>query len=213
MKTNVLTEEAIRTLVQRELDPTVPGPPVSLGGGLSEGLQYHVEMSLPLRETIFRFGSDAHLEMIREARSLWRRGHLSVDSDDRFILETSLGEWGEYQGRMVPLDLPFEHWEDPVPGPVTEAEYKGRKVELNKPMRGGGKAKFSVYVKNDKGNVVKVGFGQPGVKIKTHSPARVKSFLARHNCDTPGPRWKARWWACNIHRYKKQLGLKFKGRW
>jgi hypothetical protein len=207
MTSKILTEEAVRILVQREISNDRPGPPVALTESLSEGLHYHVEMGIPLRETVFRFGSDAHLGMIREARSLFRRGLISVDPSDQFILETDLGEYGFYQGRRVPLDLPMEDYE------LNEAEYKGRKVQLNKPMRGGGKAKFSVYVKNEKGNVVKVGFGQPGVSIKTHSPARVKSFLARHNCDTPGPRWKARWWACNIHRYKKQLGLKFKGRW
>jgi hypothetical protein len=207
MSTKILTEEAVRVLVQREIDPRKPGPPVSLTGVMSEGLQYHVEMGIPLRETVFRFGSEAHLSMIREARSLHRRGLVSVDEGDRFILETDLGEYGFYEGRRVPLDLPMESWE------LNEAEYQGRKVDLNNPRRGGSKSKFSVYTKNEKGNVIKIGFGQPGVAVKTQSPARRKSFLARHNCDTPGPRWKARWWSCNLHRYKKQLGLKFKGRW
>lgn len=77
-----------------------------------------------------------------------------------------------------------------------EAEYKGRKVQLGKPMAGDIK-KFKVYVKNDKGNVVKVNFGQKGVKIKKNNPERRKSFRARHHCDTnPGPRWKARYWSC-----------------
>lgn len=80
--------------------------------------------------------------------------------------------------------------------PIEEAEYKGRKVPLGKPMKGDRK-KFKVYVKNQKGNVVKVEFGQPGVKIKKNNPARRKSFRARHHCDTnPGPRWKARYWSC-----------------
>lgn len=77
-----------------------------------------------------------------------------------------------------------------------EAEYKGRKVQLGKPMAGDIK-KFKVYVKNAKGNVVKVNFGQKGVKIKKGNPKRRKSFRARHHCDTnPGPRWKARYWSC-----------------
>lgn len=77
-----------------------------------------------------------------------------------------------------------------------EAEYKGRKVQLGKPMAGDVK-KFKVYVKNAKGNVVKVNFGQKGVKIKKNNPERRKSFRARHHCDTnPGPRWKARYWSC-----------------
>ncbi len=78
---------------------------------------------------------------------------------------------------------------------VYEAEYQGRKVTLGKPMAGDVK-KFKVYVKNDSGNVVKVNFGQKGVKIKKNNPDRRKSFRARHNCDTPGPRWKARYWSC-----------------
>jgi len=77
------------------------------------------------------------------------------------------------------------------------SEYQGRKVKLNKPFRTpGGPKKFSVYVKNDKGNVVKVNFGDPNMKIKKNIPARRKSFRARHNCDNPGPKWKARYWAC-----------------
>jgi len=76
-----------------------------------------------------------------------------------------------------------------------EAEYQGRKVKLNKPMRGDVK-KFKVYVKNDKGNVIKVSFGDPNMKIKKSNPARRKSFRARHNCDNPGPKTKARYWSC-----------------
>ena len=81
---------------------------------------------------------------------------------------------------------------------VSEAsEYQGRKVTLNKPFRTpGGPKKFSVYVKNDKGNVVKVNFGDPNMKIKKNIPERRKSFRARHNCDNPGPKWKARYWSC-----------------
>ena len=78
---------------------------------------------------------------------------------------------------------------------IEEAEYQGRTVKLNKPMRGDVK-KFKVYVKNPKGNVVKVNFGDPDMKIKKSNPARRRSFRARHNCDTPGPKHKARYWSC-----------------
>ena len=78
---------------------------------------------------------------------------------------------------------------------LEEAEYQGRKVKLGKIMQGDVK-KFKVYVKNDKGNVVKVNFGQKGAKIKKNNPERRKSFRARHNCENPGPRWKARYWSC-----------------
>jgi len=78
---------------------------------------------------------------------------------------------------------------------LTEAEYQGRNVQLGKPMAGDVK-KFKVYVKNPAGNVVKVNFGQKGVKIKKNNPERRKSFRARHNCENPGPRHKARYWSC-----------------
>jgi len=78
---------------------------------------------------------------------------------------------------------------------LTEAEYRGRKVPLGKKMAGDVK-KSKVYVKGPKGNVVKVNFGDPNMKIKKSNPARRKSFRARHNCDNPGPRWKARYWSC-----------------
>lgn len=85
---------------------------------------------------------------------------------------------------------------------LNEAEYQGRKVQLGKIMQGDVK-KFKVYVKNDKGKVVKVNFGFGGksakgkvMKIKKNNPERRKSFRARMRCDNPGPRWKPRYWAC-----------------
>tara|TARA_B000000609_G_scaffold29921_1_gene20335 strand:+ start:1815 stop:2417 length:603 start_codon:yes stop_codon:yes gene_type:complete len=78
---------------------------------------------------------------------------------------------------------------------IDEAEYQGRKVSLGKPTRGDVK-KFKVYVKNPKGNVVKVNFGDPNMKIRKSNPKARKSFRARHNCDNPGPRHKARYWSC-----------------
>lgn len=77
------------------------------------------------------------------------------------------------------------------------AEYQGRKVTLNKPFRTpGGPKKFAVYTKNQSGNVVIVRFGDPNMKIKKNIPSRRKSFRARHNCSNPGPKYKARYWAC-----------------
>ena len=78
---------------------------------------------------------------------------------------------------------------------IEEAEYKGRKVKLGVPMQGDVK-KSKVYVKNPKGNVVKVNFGDKKMRIKKSNPKRRKSFRARHNCANPGPRHKARYWSC-----------------
>lgn len=79
---------------------------------------------------------------------------------------------------------------------LEEAKYQGRTVTLNKPTRGDVK-KFKVYVKDPStGNVKKVNFGDPDMKIKKSNPARRKSFRARHHCDNPGPKTKARYWSC-----------------
>lgn len=100
-------------------------------------------------------------------------------------------EWNEFTWEIETAEI-FD--ED---GKVIGAEKGGRKVTLNKPFRTpDGPKKFSVYVKNEKGNVVKVNFGDPNMKIKKNIPERRKSFRARHNCDNPGPKWKARYWAC-----------------
>ena len=86
----------------------------------------------------------------------------------------------------------IEFWDDVV----VEAEYRGRKVKLNKPTRGDVK-KFKVFVKDPKtGNVKKVNFGDKKMRIKKSNPKRRKSFRARHNCDNPGPKTKARYWSC-----------------
>ena len=95
----------------------------------------------------------------------------------------------------------FEHEQDGI----QEAEYQGRKVTLNNPMRTPkGPRKFAVYVKNEKGNVVKVTFGDPNMEIKRDDPGRRASFRARHNCDNPGPKTKARYWSC----YQWRAGAK-----
>jgi len=103
------------------------------------------------------------------------------------------------EGKEVPNCVPVEE------ELIEEAEYQGRKVKLNKPTRGDVK-KFKVYVNNDKGNVVKVNFGHGGtsakkkgektMRIRKSNPKARKSFRARHNCDNPGPKWKARYWSC-----------------
>ena len=95
-----------------------------------------------------------------------------------------------YDDGTIVEDLEF--WDDVL----EEAEYQGRKVTLNKPMKGDVK-KSKVYVKDPKtGNVKKVNFGDPNMKIKKSNPKRRKSFRARHNCDNPGPKTKARYWSC-----------------
>ena len=103
------------------------------------------------------------------------------------------GETVLYRNKRLGLEI----IESNSPFTLQEAEYQGRKVTLNKPFRTpDGPKKSSVYVKNAKGNVVKVNFGDPNMRIKKNIPGRRKNFRARHNCDNPGPKWKARYWSC-----------------
>ena len=123
---------------------------------------------------------------------------ISVDDNfdiefDNFVIESSVVGFTE-DGVVIEADSKALVLLG-VSGALLEAEYQGRKVPLGKPMRGDVK-KFKVYVKNPKGNVVKVNFGDPNMRIKKSNPARRKSFRARHNCANPGPRHKARYWSC-----------------
>lgn len=91
---------------------------------------------------------------------------------------------------------------------LEENEYQGRKVQLNKPFSGDSKHKRYVYVKNEKGNIIKLGFGDPNMEIKRDDPERRKNFRARHQCDTsPGPKWKARYWSCRYWSSKSTSDL------
>ena len=165
---------------------------------MTENMQYHIDSKKPLFETTLPYGSKEYLELWTEARHLYSRGILNVEGIDKEkITETNLGEYGIFEGQKVPLDLPT-----PDEDILTEAEYQGRKVQLGKPMQGDIK-KFKVYVKNDKGKVVKVNFGFGGksakgkrMVIKAKNPKARAAYRSRHHCDNPGPRWKANYWSC-----------------
>ena len=254
---------------------------------MTENMQYHIDNKKPLYETTLPYGSKEYLDLWVEARYLYSRGALNVEGIDKEkITETDLGEYGMFEGQLVPLDMPMLEevlltenniaeldkikkeiealmpslsWIDDVTvssysgdlyidldyeldpqetkqlsqlaskynmnlmrkssgknaslvkrrippknedEELNEAEYQGRKVQLGKPMQGDSK-KFKVYVKNEKGKVVKVNFGFGGtsakgkrMSIKVKNPKRRAAFRARHNCKNPGPRWKARYWSC-----------------
>ena len=134
-------------------------------------------------------------------------GKIVAETEDGYIYEFSsagLTALAEAHGNSKVYDKCWTGYKK-VPGKkrgesgscekVDEAEYQGREVPLGKPMSGDVK-KSKVYVRNEKGTVVKVNFGDPNMRIKKSNPARRKSFRARHNCDNPGPRWKARYWSC-----------------
>jgi len=144
----------------------------------------------------YRVGSEKYYEFFNEKRSLYERGELNPVGFDKELLEGDIGKYAVYEGENVPLDCP-----------MMESEYQGKDVELNKPKVGGSK-KYYVYVKNDKGNVIKVSWGDTsGLKIKLNDKEARKSFAARHDCANKKDKTKAGYWACNIPRYAKQLGL------
>lgn len=180
---------------------------------ISESLSYHLKHEIDLLDSVFRIGSDSWLNCVNEARSLWEEESIELGDDDLFLISTEAGSKGIFEGEEVQLDVPFEIYHDEDEEDLYEAEYQGKKVDLNKPRRMSGKHKFRVFTKNDKGRVVKVEWGQPGATIKNDNPEASRSFRARHKCKTPGPRWKARWWACNVGRYAKLLGLKSNKPW
>jgi hypothetical protein len=156
---------------------------------LSEGLRYHIDNKKPLINNIYKVGSPSYHNLVWESYELYLNGDIDLSNDDLVLFENL--EFGPTE------DTLFESDEL-----LNEAEYQGHKVQLGKIMQGDIK-KFKVYVKNDKGKVVKVNFGFGGksahgkrMVIKKNNPERRKSFRARMNCDNPGPRWKARYWAC-----------------
>ena len=247
-------------------------------------LQYHIDNGLSLHENVYRYSSDAFIQLFTEAREALRDGKIKLNEEDTYLLEnTDIGEYGEYNGMKVPLDLPmissgkdplFEigslidemlENEDLLDGAgldemidfdlvkelvesmgatinmetfrkavklnedldysgfdmlkasvdyISEAEYRGKKVALNKPKRGGSK-KFYVYVKSKKGNVKKVSFGDTGLSVKLKQRGARASFAARHKCATKKDKTKAGYWSCNIGRYWKSLGggSNFSGYW
>ena len=243
-------------------------------------LQYHIDKGLSLHENVYRYSSEAFIELFAEARQAWKDGNIQLNEQDEKLLETTdIGEYGDYNGMRVPLDLPmvspdnknalFEigcmidemiENEDTIDEAMSidemidyelikelvesiggninmdkfrkaveiqnetfdysgfdmlkasvdyipEAEYRGKKVQLNKPKRGGSK-KFYVYVKSKKGNVKKVSFGDTGLSVKLKQRGARASFAARHKCAQKKDKTKAGYWSCRLPQYAKELGLK-----
>ena len=207
-------------------------------------LQYHLDNGLTLSENVYRYSSERFIQLFAEARDAWRDGLIELNEEDAQLLEsTDIGEYGIFEGEKVPLDLPMvdeqmdiyddvaneefgmdfdqlgpneQEWVRNEIDNLSEAEYKGRNVPLNKPKRGGPK-KFFVYVKNPKtGKIKKVNFGDSGnLSVKIKEPGARASFAARHNCDQKKDKTKPGYWSCNIGRYWKSLGgsQNFSGYW
>jgi len=180
---------------------------------ISENLRYHVENNLPVLENVFRPGSNSFFELIREARELYDSNQVQLDGIDKLLFETTdIGKFEMFEGEIVPLDLPMEIIEE-----INEAEYKGKKVSIGKPMRSSGPKKYKVYVRNPKTGKVKVvnfGDAKGGLSAKVSDPKARKAFASRHQCHLKKDRTKPGYWACRANRYANLWGGKtYPGYW
>lgn len=177
---------------------------------VSDNLQYHLDHNLTLNENVFRIYSESFFDLVNEVRDLFHKGMIDLNEEDIWIVESDLGKSVILEnGKEVYLDAPFE-----IDEVITEAKHRGKNVKLNSPFRTpGGPKKFAVYVKSPGGNIKKVTFGDPNLRIKNANKGRAKSFRARHNCDQKKDRTTAGYWSCNVSRYRKKLGLKSSRSW
>ena len=193
----------------------VKNPPMKLTENvkISKELRYHLDNKISLTENIFRIYSSAFFKLINEVRDLYNENKIKLNEDDTWIVESDLGKMVTLSnGDTVYLDAPI--YEEEVFEILSEAKHRGKNVRLGSPFRTpGGPKKFAVYVKSPGGNIKKVTFGDPNLRIKNASKGRAKSFRARHKCDQKKDRTTAGYWSCNVSRYRKKLGLKSSRSW
>jgi len=166
-------------------------------------LQWHLDQNRLLSENVYRYSSQSFLDLFTEARKAYNQGLIQLQGLDKILIEeTQIGEYGRFDNKLVPLDLPM----------LNEAKYQGREVELNKPMRGGSKA-YYVYVNSGKktkdGEIKakKVSFGS-GMRAKLNDKEARDAYAKRHDCKNKKDRTKPGYWSCRLPRYAKQLGMK-----
>ena len=177
---------------------------------ISDRLKYHLDNKLTLEENIFRIYSEGYFKLVNEVRHLYSSDAIELNDDDLDIIESDLGFKVLYEGREIFLDAPIELEEDEY---LNEVKHRGRTVHLSRPFRTpGGPKKFAVYVRGKNGNIMKVTFGDPKMRIRASSKARRKSFRARHRCSQKKDRTTAGYWSCRSHRIKS-LGTKSKGKY
>lgn len=173
---------------------------------ISENIKYHLDNKLNFTKNVFRTGSESFYNLLEEVRTLHDNGQLLLEGLDKKLYEsTDIGRFGIYEEQKVPLDIPMEDIEY-----LYESEYKGKKVNLNKPTRSSGPKKYKVYVKNpENGKVMLVNFGdvKGGLTSKINDLEARKSFAARHDCKNKKDKTKPGYWSCRLPRYAKSLGL------
>ena len=201
-----ILKEIIKETLEEYKEPTLV---LKENVDISSELQYHIDNKMSLTNNIFRVYSKKYFDLINEVRTLYNEGMIDLNEEDTLMVESDTGVVVEIDGQEYYLDAPFEEEEF-----LTEAEHRGKKVNLGKPFRTpGGPKKFAVYVKKPGGGIKKVTFGDPGLKVKNANKKAAKSFRARHNCKNKKDRTTAGYWSCNVGRYSKQLGLSSKNAW
>ena len=202
-----MTENIIKKILKEELNF---GMRVLKPVKTTKSLQYHLDNSISLSENVYRIYSKEYFNLINEVRDLYKKNLINLNQNDIWLVESNLGEFGYLDnGNKVWLDVPFE-----LPENLTEAKHRGKNVKLNSPFRTpGGPKKFAVYVKTPSGGIKKVTFGDPNLRVRNANKKAAKSFRARHNCDKKKDRTTAGYWACNVSRYRKKLGLKSSRSW
>ena len=202
-------EHFIRVVMEKQHQTSILDESIFPGNEIFETEQDATVFQIPLERSLSEEEASEYAEHL--ANYMFEQGYddfdieISADTDldvsedeetyegDEFFEEYGVMWFNEDDNCGCGNDVCETYGEDNA---IDEAEYQGRKVKLGKPMRGDVK-KFKVYVKDPKTkNVKKVNFGDPNMKIKKSNPARRRSFRARHNCDNPGPRTKARYWSC-----------------
>ena len=181
---------------------------------ISENLKYHIDNNLSLTDNVFRVYSEKYFDLVNEVRQLWEKGLINLNEEDKMMVESDLGRKVKIGKEIVYLDAPFILEYETEEDILAEAKHRGKNVKLNKPFRTpGGPKKFAVYVKSKNGNVKKVTFGDPNLRVRNKNKGAAKSFRARHRCDQKKDRTTAGYWSCSVGRYAKQLGLSSSNSW
>ena len=186
---------------------------------VSNELQYHIDNSIPLSECVFRYGSDKYFKLISEVKSLYDKGIVKLNENDKIIVEDFTGEFVNINGKIKLLEFIEE---DLSVNQLNESDkYKGKKSSSPSRDSSGGKA-YKVYVpgcsaktdSNPRGIKV-IRFGSGGLRAKLSDSDARKRYDSRHGCSkgNHNDKCKAGYWSCRLPRYAKKLGLSGGGKW
>ncbi len=197
----------LRTFIEKsnEIDPDT-GKRINIIN-LSEGLKHHIDTATPLTDNVYRVGSKKYFNIIKEAKTAYKKGiYKPLNEEEEQLLNSDLGEWAMFEGERVPLDFPM------YTETLEEKKKKKKDPPIGKPMKGSGGKKYQVYVRNKKtGRIKKISYGDSkgGLKGNWNNAEARANFASRHNCAEKKDRTKAGYWACRAH---KDFGTNVPGR-